>query len=62
MLKNVLDSQKLFEKKQEAFETKLLEFESKVNKPDVLTPPTPGSDKKRKKVLTRTLSVKKGHI
>lgn len=62
MLKNVLDSQKRFEEKQKAFETKLQEIESKVNKPNTLTPPTPGSNKKRKKVVTRTLSVRKNSL
>ena len=58
MLKNVLDGQKLLEKKQDTMETKLQELESKVNKPNVVTPTTPGSNKKRKKVVTRTLLVR----
>lgn len=57
MLKSVLDGQKILEKQQDIFEVKLKEFESKVIKPADLTPSSSGSDCKRKRIVTRTLSV-----
>ena len=58
MIKNVLDGQKQLQKKQENLEVRLQELETKVNKPADLTPPSSGSDQKRKRIVTRTLSVK----
>ena len=56
-MKNVLDGQKKLQFQQENLEVKFHELEAKVNKPADLTPPSSGGDQKRKRIVTRTLSV-----
>jgi len=57
MLQQVLEGQKLFERRQDYFDDQLADLASKVERPIPTTPSSSSSEGKRKRVVTRTLSV-----
>ena len=57
MLQEVLNGQKIFEERQNTVESHLAELQSKVEESAVCTPSSSSSEGKRKRIVTRALSV-----
>ena len=57
LLQQVIDGQKRLEERQDSFEDQLTTLVSKVEQPAPTTPSSSCSEGKRKRVVTRTLSV-----